>query len=187
MGDLMEPDVKKAISDLESLKALAEGGDRVEAADIGAVINILNPPKPPLPEEPDHDHKGHWKAEDTEIYVLVDDIAYPAQEAWAYDKIERERLYSELTPLPFYVPGDYRIWGKIKFTSGPPRLTDDSGRAIKFYLTAGEAVFGSCRATGLRSTAGKDGFWMMIDFVAASAQNFGWTPEEIKREFYVGT
>jgi len=47
MGDLMEPDVKKAISDLESLKALAEGGDRVEAADIEAVINILNPPKPP--------------------------------------------------------------------------------------------------------------------------------------------
>ena len=77
----MEPDVKKALADLENLKAWAEGGDRVEAADIEAVINILNPPKPPLPEEQDHDHKGHWKAEDTEIYVWVDDIAYPAQDS----------------------------------------------------------------------------------------------------------
>ena len=77
----MEPDVKKALEELQGLRDWAAGGDRVHAEDIQAVINILNPQKPPLPEEPDHDHKGHWKAEDTEIYVLVDDIAYPASKA----------------------------------------------------------------------------------------------------------
>ena len=72
MGDLMEPDVKKALADLESLKALAEGGDRVEAADIEAVINILNPPKPPLPEEPGHDY-FRGSSDDLELDLKIDE------------------------------------------------------------------------------------------------------------------